>query len=114
MCEAKLNNCVCEDDVSNAVTFDQRTLSTTLAEEIRQPNLAEPNTIAVRPVFTTLNFKNDIFSSAKCETNILEGEESKNTQTINYLAARSKDSGTETSSNPNLTQRWYGWFTGFK
>ena len=68
--EAKLNNCVCENDVRNAVTFDQRTLSTTLAEEIHQPNLAEPKTMAVRPVSTTLNFKNNIFSSAKRETNI--------------------------------------------
>ena len=79
--EAKLNNCVCGNDVSNAVTLDQRTLSTTLAEEICQHNLDEPNTMAVRPVLTTLNFKNDIFSSAMRETNILE-----NTQTINHLA----------------------------
>ena len=68
--EAKLSNYVCENYVSNAVPFDRITLSTTLAEEIRQPNLAEPNTMAVKPVSTTLNFKNNIFSSAKRETNI--------------------------------------------
>ena len=90
--EAKLNNCVCGNDVSNAVTLDQRTLSTTLAEEICQHNLDEPNTMAVRPVSTFFNFKNDIFSSAKRKTNVLEDEENKNTQKINDLAARSKES----------------------
>ena len=107
--EAKLKNCVCGNNVSNAVTLDQRTLSTTLADEICQHNLDEPNTMAIRPVSTFLNFKNDIFSSAMHETNILEDEESKtNTQTISYLAATSKESGTETLPNLNLTQRRYG------
>jgi hypothetical protein len=68
--EAKLNNCVCGNDVSNAVTFDQRILSTTLAEEIRQHNLDEPNTLGVRPVSTTIDFNYDIFSSAMRETKV--------------------------------------------
>jgi hypothetical protein len=42
---------------------------------------------------------------AKRETNILEVEESTNTQTINYLAATSKDSETETAySKPDPTE----------
>ena len=48
-------------------------------------------------------------SLAMHETNILEDEESKtNTQTISYLAATSKESGTETLPNLNLTQQRYG------
>ena len=104
--EAKLNNCV--------GTCYRKNLSTTLAEGNLQPNQAELNTMAVRPVSTNLNVNNfNISSSANPGINILEDEKIvvENTQALSlfeYEAATSKESKTETYSDQNLKQRRYG------
>jgi hypothetical protein len=81
------------------------------AEENLQPNQAELNTMAVRPVLSVKNF--NILSLANPGINILEDEKSvvENAQAhslLEYEAATSKESKTEAYSDQNLKQWRYG------